>query len=85
MDPETQQLKPQLEGKRGAVVIATYEDKPRDDYYHEAEKLASYLGWMGDFGKVEIMCEARLGPSDAIQNRPELLDRAEELGRNLLT
>ncbi|HEA69066.1 MAG TPA: flavodoxin family protein [Desulfobacterales bacterium] len=83
IDPETQKLKPQLKGKRKGVVIVTYEDKPRKDYYHEAEKLANYLGWMGDFSKVEIVSEGKLGPRDAAENRPDLLARAEELGKDL--
>lgn len=80
MDPKTQELKPQLEGNRRGVVIVTYEDKPREDYYHEAEKLANYLGWMGDFGKVEIISEGKLGPRDAARKRPDLLARAERIG-----
>jgi len=83
IDPETQKLKPQLKGKRKGVVIVTYEDKPRKDYYHEAEKLANYLGWMGDFSTVEIVSEGKLGPRDAAEKRPDLLARAEELGKDL--
>jgi multimeric flavodoxin WrbA len=83
-DPQTAELRPQLEGKRSAVVIATYEDKPREDYPREAGKVASYLAWMGDFGKVEVMCESNLGPADAAAGRPDLLAKAQELGRSLL-
>jgi multimeric flavodoxin WrbA len=83
VDPETQELKPQLGGKRKGVVIVTYEDSPRKDYYHEAQKLANYLGWMGDFGKVDIISEGKLGPRDAAENRPDLLARAEKLGQDL--
>ncbi len=83
-DPETQKLTPQLEGRRKGVVVVTYEDAQRDDYYHEAEKLASYLAWMGDFGKVEIVCESNLGPRDAAAGRPDLLARAERLGNEAL-
>lgn len=82
-DPETQELRPQLEGRRKGVVIVSYEDKPREDYHHEAEKLANYLAWMGDFGNVEIVCEGNLGPRDAAAGRPDLLARAEELGKGL--
>jgi len=82
-DPQTHELRPQLEGRRTGVVIVSYEDKPREDYHHEAEKLASYLAWMGDFGKVEMICEGNLGPRDAARGRPELLARAEELGERL--
>ena len=84
-DPKTQERKPQLEGKRKGVVIVTYEDHPRKDYYHEAEKLANYLGWMGDFGKVEIIAEGELGPRDAVGNKPNLLTRAEKLETDLFS
>jgi len=83
IDPETQALKPQLEGTRRALVIVTYEDKPRSDYYREAETLAHYLGWMGDFGRVEIVAEGNLGPRDAAARRPDLLARAAEVGKVL--
>jgi multimeric flavodoxin WrbA len=82
-DPETQELRPQLEGRRQGVVILTYEDEPRDDYLREAEKLSKYLAWMGDFGTVEVMCEGRLGPREAAAGRPDLLARAEALGNGL--
>lgn len=81
---EGDRLKPRLSGKRRAAVIVTYEDKPRKDYPHEAEKLAYYLSWMGDFGEVEAICEGRLGPADAAANRPDLLERAEVLGKRLV-
>jgi multimeric flavodoxin WrbA len=82
-DHETHELKPQLEGKRKGVVIVVYEDRPRDDYRHEAQKLAQYLSWMGDFGEVEIISEGDLFAADAVACRPDLLARAEELGRRL--
>ena len=82
-DPLTQEVKPQLEGKRKGLVIVTYEDKPRRDYRHEAAKLANYLRWMGDFDTTEIISEGKLGPKDAAKKRPDLLTRAEELGRGL--
>jgi len=84
-DPETHELRPQLEGKRKGVVIVAYEDRPREDYYHEAKKLANYLAWMGDFGKVEIVCEGNLGPRDAAARRPDLLAMAEKLGKGLFS
>ena len=82
-DPLTQETKPQLEGKRKGLVIVTYEDKPREDYHHEAAKLANYLRWMSDFGKVEIISEGELGPRDAVKKRPDLLARVEKLGKDL--
>ena len=82
-DPGARELKPQLEGKRQGVVIVAYEDNPRDDYRHEAQKLANYLAWMGDFGDVELMCEGNLSARDAAAGKPELLARAEELGKRV--
>lgn len=82
-DPKTQELKPQLKGKRKGVLIVTYAAEPREDYYHEAERLAHYLGWMGYFSKVEIISEGKLEPRDAAETRPELLARAEELAKGL--
>ena len=82
VDPETQALARQLQGKRQAAVIVTYEDRPRSDYAHEAAKLANYLAWMGDF-EVEILSEGQLGPRDAAQERPDLLARAERIGQDL--
>jgi len=82
-DRVTHELAPQLEGKRKGVVIVAYEDKPRDDYRHEAEKLANYLAWMGDFGDVELVCEGNLSARDAAAGRPDLLASAEELGKRL--
>jgi hypothetical protein len=64
-------------------VIVVYEDKPREDYRHEAQKLAQYLSWMGDFGDVEIISEGNLFAADAVAGRPDLLARAEELGRRV--
>ena len=84
-DPKTQKLKPQLNGKRKGIVIVTYEDTPREDYYHEAEKLANYLGWMGDFGKVKIISEGNLGSKDAAAKKSDLLARAEKLGEDIFS
>jgi multimeric flavodoxin WrbA len=75
---------PRLTGRRSAAVIVTYEDKPRDDYRREAQKLAYYLAWMGEFGEVEIVSEGRLGPPEAARGRPDLLKKAEELGGRLV-
>jgi multimeric flavodoxin WrbA/ADP-ribose pyrophosphatase YjhB (NUDIX family) len=82
IDPQTQALARQLAGRRKAAVIVAYEDQPRSDYAHEAEKLANYLAWMGDF-EVEILSEGQLGPRDAARKRPDLLARAENIGRRL--
>ena len=84
-DPDTHKMKPQLRRARRGVVIATYEDKPRSDYLREAEKLSSYLRWMGDFEKVEVICEGNLGPRQAARENPELLSRAESIGRTIFS
>ena len=81
MDPEEQVVKPQLNGKRRGMVIITYEDEPRDDYHHEAQKLANYLRWMGDFGEIAIIAEGQLGPSEAARGELHLLERVERQGR----
>ena len=73
-----------LPGERRAAMIVTYVAKARDDYRKVAETVPFYLGWMGDFGEVEVMAEAGLGPVGAAASRPELLARAEALGKRLV-
>ncbi|MFP3897132.1 MAG: flavodoxin family protein [Anaerolineales bacterium] len=80
-DPRTHELKPQLAGKRRGMVIVTYEDAPRDDYRRQAQILARYMGWMGDFGEVAVAAEGNLGPSDVARKRPDLLARMAEMGK----
>ncbi len=83
VDPKSQDLKPQLEGKRKGIVILSYEDTPRKEYLGEAQKLTKYLGWMGDFVKVEIFSEANLGSTDAAKKKPDLLAKVEKTGQDL--
>lgn len=83
-DSETMALAPQLDGPRRAVIIVTYEDHDRADYEHVAAVLARYLGWMGDFSEVEVLCEGRLDGPQAASQRPDLLARAQALGRSLV-
>ena len=66
-------------------MIVTYADPPREDYYHEAEKLTNYLGWMGDFGKVEIISEGNLDSRDDAAKMPALLTRIENRGKDLFS
>jgi multimeric flavodoxin WrbA len=82
-DPETHELEPQLQGERKGVVIVTYEDAPRDDYYRQAETLARYMSWMGDFGEVAVISEGNLGPADAARKRPDLLSEMVQRGKDL--
>jgi multimeric flavodoxin WrbA len=73
-----------LVGKHRSAIILTYEDRPRDDYREIAQRLANYFSWFGDFGTVELFVESRLGPADAASQRPDLLAKAESLGRQLV-
>jgi multimeric flavodoxin WrbA len=73
-----------LQGKRRGAIILTYEDRPRDDYREIAQRLANYFSWFGDFGTVELFVESRLGPADAVSQRPDLLAKAQSLGRQLV-
>jgi multimeric flavodoxin WrbA len=73
-----------LKGKRRGAIILTYEDRPREDYLGIAQRLANYFPWFGDFGKVEMFVESRLGPADAASQRPDLLEKAKSLGQRLV-
>jgi len=74
---------PQLPGRRRAAIIATSEAQPYESYLAALKSLAGYFPWMGDFGEVAIMSEGGLGPADAVTRRPDLLARAEALGKRL--
>ncbi|MGQ9523777.1 MAG: flavodoxin family protein [Armatimonadota bacterium] len=71
-----------LTGRRAGVVLVTYEDRSRDDYRDVADRLANYLGWMGDF-VTEVVAESGLGPVGAVTQRPEALARVRDLGRRM--
>lgn len=75
--------KPQLSGRRRAAIIATSEAQPYDSYLTALKSLAGYFRWMGDFGEVAIVAEGGLGPADAASRRPDLLVKAEGLGKKL--
>jgi len=81
---ERGQRKARLNGKRRAAVIVTYEAGPSEGYRKVAQTLANYLGWMGEFGTVEVMSEANLGPSDAAKQKPDLLTKATGMGQELV-
>ena len=74
---------PQLVGKRLAAIILTYEDNPNEHYSKVAQIQADYLTWMGDFGDIEILAESNLGEASAVSKRPELLEKAQKLGKRL--
>ena len=71
-------------GKRRAVIILTYEDKPSEYYLKVAQSQAFYLKWMGDFGDIKIVSEGKLGKADAASKRPDLLETTENIGRLLV-
>ena len=73
----------QLSGKRQGVIVLTYADSIRDKYLAEAQKLAHYLNWMGDFGEVSIICENSLHSSTAVLERNDIMDNAADLGRKI--
>jgi multimeric flavodoxin WrbA len=81
---EGERLSRQLPGKRAAAIIVTYEDKCRDDYRDRAQRMAKYLGWMGDFDPAEVLSCGELGPANAASERPELLRQATKLGAELI-
>lgn len=76
---------PQLIGKRRAAIILTYEDNPNEHYIKVAKIQAEYLAWMGDFGEIEILAESNLSEASAASKRPDLLEKAQSLGRRLMT
>jgi len=82
-DPDSGALVPQLSGSRRAVIVATYEDHGRDEYRQSMDVLARYLSWMGDFGRVEVLCEGSLGPPDAARRRPDLISKAVSIGEEV--
>jgi len=77
IDPKTQDLKPQLDGKRTGMVVLAYEDNPRKEYHYEGEKLANYLRWMGDFKEIEIISEANMSQRNSAKNNPDMLAKIE--------
>ncbi|KKL66819.1 hypothetical protein LCGC14_2141160, partial [marine sediment metagenome] len=76
--------KKQLIGPRAGGIVFSYEDNPRDDYLDVVNRLAGYLGWMGDFGKVEVLPAAKVSPSSPVTDRPELLQQARAMGEALV-
>ena len=81
---EAGERKARLTGRRRAAIIVTYEASPSEGYRKVAQILADYLGWMGEFGTVEVMSEANLGPSDAAKEKPDLLTKATRMGEQLV-
>lgn len=76
---------PQLKGKRRASLIVTYEDNPSEFYLKVARAQAGYIPWMGDFGEIAIVSESNLSEAEAASNRPDLLEKTETIGRQMVT
>lgn len=75
---------PQLKGKRRAALIVTYEDNPNEFYLKVARAQAGYLPWMGDFGEIAIVSESNLWEAGAASGRPDLLEKTEKIGRQMV-
>lgn len=71
-----------LKGPRRGLLIVTYEDDRKKEYFETASQLANYFNWndRGDFGKVRIVAESNLGPRDAWKSRPDLLQKLKKIG-----
>lgn len=71
-----------LEGARRGILIVTYEDDRKKEYYETASQLAHYFNWndRGDFGDVRIVAESNLGPKEAWKARPDLLEKLKIIG-----
>ena len=71
-----------LRGPRRAMIIVTYEDDRKDDYFKTASALAYYLTGhdRGDFGDVRVVAESNMGPRDAWKSRPDLIAKLRAAG-----
>jgi multimeric flavodoxin WrbA len=73
-----------LPGRRSGGFLIVYEDKPRKDYLRYTDIYLKYLSWFAEFVYTEALEGPRLaGPADA-KDRPELISRAESMGRRLV-
>lgn len=72
-----------LKGPHRGILIVTYEDNKKKEYFETASQLANYFTWndRGDFGKVRVVAESNLGPKDAWKSRPDLLNKLKDLGK----
>ncbi len=73
-----------LKGPRRGILIVTYEDDKKKEYFETASQLANYFTWndRGDFGKVRVVAESNLGPEEAWKSRPDLLRKLKKIGRD---
>jgi multimeric flavodoxin WrbA len=72
-----------LKGPRRGILIVTYEDNRKKEYFKTASQLANYFNWndRGEFGNVQVIAESNLGPRDAWKCRPDLITKLKELGK----
>lgn len=72
-----------LRGPRRGILIVTYEDNKKKEYFETASQLANYFTWndRGDFGKVRVVAESNLGPKGAWKSRPDLVNKLNKLGQ----
>lgn len=76
--------KKKLPGRRAGATIVTYEDKERADYLDVARRTANYFPWFGDFRPVKVLAGCRLGGKNDAGKRPELIKKADSLGKRLV-
>jgi multimeric flavodoxin WrbA len=71
-----------LKGPRRGILMVTYEDDKKKEYFETASQLANYFAWndRGDFGKIRVVAESNLGPIDAWRTRPDLLKKLKKVG-----
>jgi multimeric flavodoxin WrbA len=71
-----------LKGPRRGILMVTYEDDKKKEYFETASQLANYFTWndRGDFGKVRVVAESNLGPRNAWKTRPDLLQKLKKIG-----
>jgi len=71
-----------LNGPHRGILIVTYEDDKKKEYFDTAGQLANYFNWndRGDFGEVQIVAESNLGPRDAWKTRSDLLQKLKDFG-----
>jgi len=72
-----------LSGKRRAAIVIAYEDKKRDDYVKNMGIYQAYLPWFSDFEFTEVLEAWGVEAKGDVDNKPEFLERAKELGAKL--
>lgn len=75
--------KRKLPGVRSAVLAIAYEDDRNEGYVRNMKPLLNYLGWFGDFRERRLIEAWGMAKPGDIRKRPDLLDQAASLGREL--